>query len=53
MWAMTCSSIGDTSSNRSADATRLPPIQWSVETSTPATVVVPIAVVLIVVPFCP
>ena len=38
------SSIGDTSVNRSADATRTPPIQWSVETSTPSmTVPSPVA----------
>ena len=40
---MGCSSIGETSVNRSADATRSPPIQWSVETSTPSIDGVPLA----------
>jgi hypothetical protein len=35
-WAMTCSSIGETSSKDSDDPTRSPPIQCSVETSTPS-----------------
>ncbi len=39
--AIGCSSMGETSVNVAADATRLPPIQWSVETSTPSMVAVP------------
>jgi hypothetical protein len=33
---MTCSSIGETSSNAWVEPTRSPPIQWSVEISTPS-----------------
>lgn len=39
--AIGCSSIGETSVNVRAEATRRPPIQWSVETSTPSIVVEP------------
>jgi hypothetical protein len=35
--AIGVSSIGETSVKVEADATRSPPIQWSVETSTPST----------------
>ena len=39
--AIGASSIGETSVNVPADPTRLPPIQWSVETSTPSIMAVP------------
>ena len=35
--AMTCSSMGDTSGNRSGELRRSPPTRWSVEISTPST----------------
>ena len=41
--AMGISSIGETSTKVSADATRVPPIQWSVETSMPSTTACPVA----------
>ena len=39
--AIGASSIGETSVNVRLDDTRRPPIQWSVETSTPSIVAVP------------
>jgi hypothetical protein len=39
--AIGCSSIGEMSVNASGDPTRLPPIQWSVETSMPSMMAVP------------